>query len=237
MESCFEPENIADADRLAADDPRHRHLAECARCRSMLATYRAFARPEDRPRGANLEAAQEALAAFLAREVAPPWSREKTRTLEISATLRRDTWLRRRLAFLRGSGVRAGLAAAAVLVVAAGIYLVHDSRVADPRRMTLRGGAAHSVPLELAPPEMAAGGEVMLRWRLLTGMDAYRVEVYDESLSLLETLPAGRDTSLSFRPAELSPALSAGGTLFVRVTALRKGDEIAQSRTQAVVLP
>jgi hypothetical protein len=217
--TCLDMAQLAAVDWLPADDPRRRHLADCARCRARLAAYRAFESPPGLPEGADLPDAEARLGAFLQQEIGVG---------EEPARPRRRDWRRPLLAL------------AAVLVVAVGLTLVTDDGEGPPRTPILRGdeeavrqGGVRAGALAAAS-EVDADGRVVLSWSAVGDADTYRVVLYGADLSELDSFDAGPATSLTLDPADL-PAAEAG--LVWTVIALRAGDEVLRSPARVLALP
>jgi len=224
---------IATASRLKDDDPRRRHLEACARCRALRMRHEQFvARPVHVP-AADLRDAEARLADFLAREVAPA-----------AASGRSPDPGRMRLgrAWSRGPSVWFGasaLAAAAVVLVVAGVLLVQrpDGPGGGPSGV-LRGqahGGSDAAMQRMAPVTLAAG-RVELRWRSVPAADRYEVRLYSPELRALAVLGTSRETVLVLARDTVAGA-TAGDTLLWRVAALRGEVRLAQTDLGTVRLP
>ncbi len=231
---CFLPEDIDLAESLPAGDPRRAHARECPRCRALLAAWRSF-HAGQAPEGADPQHATERLDACLRREIlaAPQAATRPARRPEPSRPRRgRNLPAARRLPPwpVLGRPGRAILAAAAVVLVCAGLWLVVGGPDGGMDRTILRGASDAPGPLlRLEAPEWTADGGVRLRWRPVAGADAYEVLLQDGEASTLATIPsraAGQELS-----AELLAALAEEPRpLLVQVAALAAGDRIALSR-------
>jgi hypothetical protein len=117
---CIRPEDIAGILALAVDDPRRRHLEGCLHCRALAHAYREFHDAEAVRPGFDLDKADGELADRLAGMLAasPP-----------ARSRRGSAWR-----------VRGWYAAAAVLLVCAGIFLARDLILEREARLPGGGG-------------------------------------------------------------------------------------------------
>lgn len=196
---CYTLDELVDAREAAENDPRRRHLELCPRCRAALAEYLEFADPAPLPQEADVEDAGWRLDAF-----------RKAR-LEQDNIIR--PWFRRPLTMLAGL--------AAVVVLAAGLPRFLSDHGAPPAEIILRDLGDQEFAL-LAEATSEPSGEVHWTWQAVTGADAYEVRLFDSSLALLLTVPAGNALELTLT----APAAAVAW----QVAALRAGDELARSR-------
>jgi hypothetical protein len=141
-------------------------------------------------------------------------------------------------AWSRGPSVWFGasaLAAAAVVLVVAGVILVQ--RPSGPSGV-LRGqahGGSDAAMQRMAPVTLAAG-RVELRWRSVPAADRYEVRLYSPELRALAVLGTSRETVLVLARDTVAGA-TAGDTLLWRVAALRGEVRLAQTDLGTVRLP
>ncbi|MBN2171333.1 MAG: hypothetical protein JW819_08440 [Candidatus Krumholzibacteriota bacterium] len=223
---CFLIEELEFVLSLPADDPRRRHLAECPRCRALLASYRQFVVPGDLPAGADPMDAARRLEAALARamvaDAAPAGGAAQAR----SAAPRRFWWRLLPRSVPQRTALALATALAFVLVLPHVLPLPAGS--GDDR--ILRGRDRIAAGPVLAAPRSLFGGGLMLAWTASADADGYRVVIYDTALVQVATLDAGRDTTLLLPAARLDALREAHGELLWEVIALRGGDERERSR-------
>jgi len=210
-----------DADRLgelhdaAPDDPRRRHLLECARCRALMRAHDDFVGDLSAPAGARLVEAERALGAFLEREIGH-W-----RPAPASA---RPAWIE----WLWTPAARPAWAFACAAVIAGGTLLVIQAR--GPSPVVLRGAppVAPGSELELLAPEFE-GDAVMLHWRPAQEADAYLVRFFSEGLEEIGRAGPTPEPSITVRLSEAAPGAGRGEAVLYRVVALARGDEVGTS--------
>lgn len=240
-DKCFDVDQLEMLLQLPIDDPRRLHLEECPRCRSLLVSYQAFLDPPDEPEGAYLQDAHLRLRTALRREILGEAPGEETE--ETSA----EEWERpekergpglivRFLQRLWEPPLRPALAAAAVLVVAFGLYRTLDFGSPPGGPTVLRGGSEGRVDAGVREASrILENGRVQLTWGAGMAVDSYLVRFYDAELSELLLLNAGRDTALVLDPA-VHPVLVQAldkGPVYWRVTAVQGGDEVSHTKLQS----
>lgn len=192
----------------AEDDPRRRHIAECARCRSRVMLYQSLFESAGEPRD---EDANRKLEAVIRRELEGP-AVAPFRTPVVHGS-RRLRWL----------------AAAAVLVAAAGITFSMlrapggDETLRGPKATSFAVAAAHALP----------DGGFDLRWDRVAGAEAYEVVIYDVGYAEIARYPVTGATNLVV-PAGVLPPKSA---LLWRVTARSAGRDVAESEVGTLQTP
>jgi len=221
-DGCLQPEEIAAALAAESDDPRRRHLAECAWCQALQASYELFGNTDDLPADADLTSAEKQLDSFLQREIAgrtdPATAPGQVVPLPVQPVRRN----RRSLAAI--------WAVAAVLVVVVGLFLQRDRDGSDPRRINLRSEViSEQITLQLAVPEVQADGDILLAWTALAAASSYELLLLDGEQQEVERLVAGSDTTLLLAAGMLSLLEDRPSPWFVRVIALGDGDELARS--------
>lgn len=216
--ACPDLESLAGAPALPQDHPLRRHLDGCSRCRAAaraLEAFRAGGGDHDLPR-ADLEDADRRLGAVIAREVL---GAEEDETVPPLPNARRRTPPR---------GAWGWLAAAAVVAVAAGLWLVGPGPGSRPDDGgPLRGEAPAAAVAVTADPS----GGAQVSWPAVAGADDYVIELWTAELALFSRLAPAADTTrrVTWDPAAASPPV------FLTVVA-RQGDrEIG--RTDLVRLP
>lgn len=226
---CLDPEGLSGHESWLEDDPRLRHLRDCARCQALLASYRLFtAAPADLPperlaeARARLTQARHAWPApHAARPAMPP-----PMAWEGSSPFDR---LRR---WFGGPRYRMALAFAVVLVVAGTAYWTRYSFVAGREPRVLRaqdetpGGFSGLAVTLLAPQRVHE--RLVLRWHEVPGADAYEVTLFDAAFSPLFHQAVGRDTMLELAVPRRA-ADDATAPVYWQVIARGSGDLMAES--------
>ncbi len=118
-------------------------------------------------------------------------------------------------------------AAAAALVLLVALPTVLDRRATVPVPV-LRGDRDEAPRLQ-APITLPDGG-LILSWSPSTSSDAYRVQLYDESLGLLAQPAATVDTFLRLDPSHLEATTGEATPRFWSVTAMLDGDPAGESK-------
>lgn len=203
-DGCYDLDELLGAEDVAGDDPRHTHLAACARCRSALASYHRFFDPGVLPASADLADARERLSAFRAARIAPG--------VVVKPRLRR--WR------------TTAMSLAAVLAVVVGISQLIPDHGAPRRKLVLRD-PGEGEALVVAAATVLPGGGVRWSWQPVEGADSYEVVLFDRDLAPVRRLAAGDTLALEL-PADAWRAECDIGVW--QVVARRGGDEIARSR-------
>jgi hypothetical protein len=217
------PETLAEAEGRPLDDPTRRHLEDCPRCQARLLAYRRFVvEPADLP-AEDRAAARVRLQAALRAEM------EQSHVAGRAPTARaRRSWL---ATWWRGLPLRPAYAVAAALV---GVLAISLGPVLWRQAPETLRQAELTGSVELLAP-VAEGDSLALRWRASPGADAYRVTFYTVDLQPIEPPAVRQDTVLRVPVASLRRG--GGAWTYVRVTALREGDAIADSGPRSVPTP
>jgi hypothetical protein len=214
---CIEFELIPGVLELPRDDSRRVHVESCSRCSAFLASYQSFVK-EEAAEGADPDDAHNRLTAFVASEIGPP--------PETAAGAKGPT----RKGFLsrvtEGLGMRPAWAAAALVVVVAGVLWWAPW---TPDETVLRGSKPADVlqPLVLSEPQNVSAGAVRLEWTPMSGADSYQVVLYDKDFNQVARLEPTKSTTLDIDRSMLSA--DTPSRLNWRVIALQRGDEIGAS--------
>ena len=223
---CLDPERLAAARHAPADDPDRRHLESCAWCRALAASRDLFDDLGDLPAGADVDAADHRLAAFLQIEVAGSKTTLGSDTrapLRHGPAPRRFAWPRRRVARV------SSLAAAAVLLATFGFWLVRDVGGPAPGGIKLRDGAGGAQDLVLAAPRVVSGQGVLLSWTTALHEASFEVALTTADQTVVASFAVGHDRSHLLTDNELTGLRRLPRPLFVVVAARVNGDEVARS--------
>lgn len=204
---CIEAEEAGTVLELPVDDPARAHAETCPRCRSLLASYRAFVEAA-LAEGSDLERVRGMLDARI-RADASRWKPAR-------APARASWWqvLVRPVPIL-----------AAALVVTAAVVFWSTHR---PEESSLREGTKESPAFALNPAQVAPDGSIHLSWSAMAGADQYQVRLYGPDFSEIYRSANTSSTSLSVDRSSL-PNLPPSLDLTWRVYALLQGDVIATS--------
>jgi len=215
MSAHLDPDRLGELHAAAPDDPRRRHLRECARCRALMRAHDDFVGDAPAPAGARLAEAEQALGAFLEREIG------HGRPAPAPA---RPAWLDR----LWTPAARPAWAFACAAVIAGGALLVLQAR--GPQPVVLRGAppVAPGSELELLAPEFE-GDAVMLHWRPAREADSYLVRFFSVGLEEIGRAGPTPEPSITVRLQDAAPGTRPGEAVLYRVVALARGDEVGTS--------
>ena len=195
--SCIEPKDLPGVLALSAHDDRRRHVETCLHCRAMVHAYEEFMDPDVGGLDLDVNAAEAELAARLAGRLAG----------------------RRRF-----FGERAWLAAAAVLLVCAGIFLARDATLLHNARLPEGGGVVRGEsddPTELAWVEADDGWR--LTWRAETP-GSPMVVFLEANLEELGRRPLAEPGSVL--ASEIAPPAKA---VYLQLIFEAEGDVVARS--------
>jgi len=215
-DQCFELEEAAEILALPDGHPRRRHSEDCPRCHTVLLSYSAFI---DAPIAEESEAddAEARLSVFLESTI------EGT-SAEAPGSVRGGEGILPRM--MRGLFARPVLAAATLVIVAAGVMWWHPWTQDRPvLRSTSPGETGR--PLGLQPPQTVADGGVRLNWQPMDGADSYQERFYGNDLGEIARLDPVTGTTAVVLKSQLPP--DTPSTVLWRVVALHNGDEIGVS--------
>ncbi len=220
---CIPVEELEEVSRLAADDPRRRHLEVCPRCCARWTELSDFMLLTPAPPEAQPGAARRHLQRWIDTELLPPSTASRRASRSPWPWRERWTW----------SGGW-GIAAAAAAVVVVGAFWAWQRPAAPVPGAALRGEGAPALgsmsrelfQLSIVPGAQAEG--VRLRWAAVAAADAYEVTVHAGDLSVLARIDARAQTEFVVPDSVLQAGPNGTPTL-VRVRALRHGDEISLS--------
>ncbi|MBP6875252.1 MAG: hypothetical protein KBD56_04220 [Candidatus Eisenbacteria bacterium] len=238
MESCPPIDRLVEIASLPADDRRRQHLEQCPRCRSLLASYRTFARDagDSAARIRGLRDLDARLMQTLESEVfgsSHPQVTGPEANILRKVETRRPRWLRR--ALLPRSAVGWIAAAAVLVLIAWGTHETWRGWMPRERQTVVRGPGTATAALTAQVRDI--GKEAWLfSWSPVADADGYRVVIQDETMDRRGEFEAEEGAnSLAIRMDDLQAA-AGEPVLFWRVIALRQGDEIARTRLQALPL-
>ncbi len=211
---------------LPDDDPQRKHVDQCARCRALWKSYRAFITANELPAEARATEADQKLSAFLVREIGesddqpilavhPPQDRTGQRW-----------WMPIRLT------PTTGLLAAAVLVVAIGLgsfLFQNDGQL----NQTLQRGDRTS-PTRIYPAGTAVvsdTGDMTLTWSEMTGAISYQVVLFDADLVEFQRLEPVPGITMILAAEVLAKQAN---PVFWTVVGLVDNRELARTRTSAL---
>lgn len=219
--SCPDLMELAGAEGLPSSHPLSLHLRECGRCRASLKALNTFLSEADEGEVPTdeLSDADDRLAAFLDRGLAVSESPAVADSAGVRFFLSRH---------------RSWLAAAAVIVVAVGVWLagprsmMPDIRDGDELRGDTARPAGSMATVSVLEDQ---SGNLLVRWEAVEGAQDYQVILWTDALVEIVRLAPGPETS---RHVSLA---SAGGPppVFLSVIALQGGREI--HRSELVPLP
>jgi hypothetical protein len=223
-QDCVPIEELGAVLESPAGDPRRAHVESCARCSALAQSYARFLAGESA--GEDLYGDVEARALDLHRahlatdapvETAPPPGRLPARPRRLEgwfAPSLRPAW---------------ALATAAVLVAA----VVLAPRLPWPGTGSdVRGGRAEGFRVRSSTTLPDGGLEI--GWSAAPEAERYEVRLYAPTLAEMARYTAGRDTGLRIGTDALPAGLARGGTVLVRVVALRGGDEVDSTQARPV---
>lgn len=223
---CPSPDALVAWSESPAGDARREHVDQCPRCRTQLASYRAFMRGDEVP-GARTAEADAQLADALAREIHGRTDAAPARRV---VEARRSPWAAFAALFAPVRRPVWALAVVAIAVSGAWWFFPHA-----PSEPVMRG--AGSAQMIVTPAPVRSGEALTLAWKPVEGADTYAVHFYGTDLSDLAELDAGPEQSLTLRRGELPTGLPAGTKVLWQVVAAHGHDVLASSRTQSIVLP
>lgn len=219
---CPEPEDLLAGYGPGGDkDALREHVADCARCRSLLAARDCFLSAKDAAAGDPDEAARLAdadarLADVIARATGTVAGSKAAGGGSASAHHRAPA----RRSFWKPSYTWP-TALAAVLVAATGIWLVTSGPgsgtrggAVAPREQIWRGAGDGRLPAPAPQVTIPARGGLRLDWRAVAGADRYVVTLLDGELATLADLDAGGATGLDLS-ADAVPDRARGGFFVV----------------------
>ncbi|MGH7740656.1 MAG: hypothetical protein ACRENS_01390 [Candidatus Eiseniibacteriota bacterium] len=212
--NCPKIEQLSELNRLPAGDSRRSHLDGCARCQARLIALNDFVAPGE------LELSEQELRSA---------EQELSRRRELGGALQSFA--------PRGSSSRLGrlfswrpaLAAAAVLIAVAGMWMMMRPG-GEPALRGARDG-------DWQPKIDSGGGATIIRWSAVAGADGYRLEFFDASLQPIAHLDAGAVLTSRLAADSLPAGLHAHSEVLVRIDALRGSDVIAESRGTPLRVP
>jgi len=201
--SCIEPKDLPVILSLPAQDDRRRHLETCLHCRAMVHAYEEFMDPDPVHPGRDLVVADAELAERLAAIIEGP---------------------RPQAARRRYYDQRAWLAAAAVLLVCAGIFLARDAVLLRDARLPEGGGVVRG---EVEDPTQLAWVQDDDGWQLTWRVDtpgAPVVVFLDADLEETERRPLAASGS-----ARVTAVSAPTGAVYLQLVFEAEGDVVARS--------
>lgn len=191
---CLHPDDLPGAFALPAGDPRHQHLQDCPRCRALVHAYDEFmAGDQEGALTSDQIAAEAELGRRLARHL--------------------DTAVARRHRVIRSD--RAWLAAAAVLLVCAGLFLSRDLVRLPGGEGQLRGEAD---PAGIRWQQASDGWR--LTWDASPSSGRPVVLCFDDAMRPLASLAAA--------PGKLTPGALPAGAWYLQLAHVVEADTVAR---------
>jgi hypothetical protein len=230
-DGCLTPEQIVAALQADPSDRRRRHLDECAWCQGLRASLALFDDTEGLPPDADVSAAEARLEAFLERAILRGGEVPEAAGGVSGAAESRGR--RKRALPSRGRGwwsdrVWASWAAAAVVILAVGIFLGRGMDRDRPRRLNLRGEEVTQQMIRLGSPILQGDGAVSLSWTPVEDATSYEVELLDGQQAAVAVLAAPQAERV-VTVEELALLRGRPSPHFVRIVALHDGDRLARS--------
>jgi hypothetical protein len=233
--ACIATEDLATILDLPPDAPERHHLETCPRCMARLATYMEFILDSSVPPGADSKEAGKSLriAFQTAMDHAPTEAVRSRRPLRPERTWSFPWRLR---------PVRAFAAAAAVLIVAVGLYagityVRGDHEVDVLRGRSVPDGGAMGERITLLEPRAEGADAIRLRWDAASGITSYEVVVFGADLQDLARFPLLKETNCLVRKADLRPGPAPGAVIGWQVIAYRDGAAALRSPVGALRIP
>jgi hypothetical protein len=212
---CLRPEDLDGLVEGKALPDWQDHLQSCAACRARLAEYQSFLAAEPTS-GADPLAADAALDRRMPTEL----RRAEKQTTRPAGS---DRWS----ALLKGLRWRPALAAAALAAVLMIAFWPQDKeRFTDPSGL-VRGHDSLEQDFLLEILDTGAAGSWVLQWHPVTQASDYRIEILDQTMSVVQSQTESQVTRVELDPTAL-PA-DTGGTWFVRIIALTDQRELART--------
>jgi len=218
-ERHLDPDQLAGAATRAPDDPVRRHLDGCARCQARVLSFQRFeADPDDVPAEDRAEARARLHSALRAEMGLAP------RAARTAQALRPGFFW----TFLRP-------ALAAVLVVAAGAWLLAGPTPWREHPDTMRDSGGR--PALDVLPVVVEDGQMTVRWKPVAGADEYRVTFFTADLQPASSAATTREPLFRVPVAAFRDSSQTRDWLYVRVVALKAGEEIADSEPRSFASP
>ena len=190
-----------------------------------LIALREFLYPSAPPAGARTEEAVARIRAAIRSAHSGPGGVQEPETAPPAVPARRETPRAHRVPL---TGYWPVFAAAAVLVVAGTLLL---PRVID-HRSTMRGTERPRLSARAA----VEGDALRFSWPRVDGAERYELRLFHEDLTPLRPVMVVEDSLARLPLAELLDETGRGGTLYWRVTAMRSGLPLEESRLERVIL-
>lgn len=212
---CISPDDLGPLLVAPAVDPRWAHVAECPRCRSLVASYRSFL--AGNPALADREADEE-IGRRLAEEITP-------RPVVVGNT---RSW--------RGPVIGASLAVAAVLATVA----IFSGWPTGPQApvIVIRGEQSPlGTVIATYPAEEMPGNKLRLTWTPVPDTETYALRLVGADLAEINHWTVQLDTVLIIPLPERPGQDGVEGDLYWQVEALKPGGVWARSELTVLHLP
>lgn len=229
-EGCFRIEGLEEVASLPTEDPRRSHLDRCPRCRTRLASYRAFV-DGAMPEGADPVAGVEAMTRALRLEIfaGPQAPRESSAAVVGVDGLGFEERVQQFLATLFTRRLRPAWGVLAVMLC---FLAVREGLRISPVRndgINIRGTEdSELVPLA-GTAEVLSEGFIQFRWTEAEQAERYDLIICAVDLREIMRIDAGVQTTHALRIDASIKQAGQRGPLFWRVSAMRDGVEIARS--------
>jgi hypothetical protein len=230
-----DPDELAGLEDLPPDDPRVRALGPGARAR--LHAYHDFVAPGELPEGANLAEAERLLGETLERELGVSIGHGPERPRGVPDAAGGPRRAGGSLAALLGPRLLPAFAAALLVAVAGGAWLVVSSRRGGEEPV-MRGGPGSSPGVEATASVRTLGdGTLRLEWTPTPEATGYALVFLSPDLTEIARVAKVRETRFELRAGSLPPGLPSGADVLLQVVAMRGSDEITRAQTVAIRIP
>lgn len=241
--TCLRTEELPDLLERPDDDSRRREVERCARCRSLLASYREFTHPSAPPVGADPAGADVRLAAALDAEIfgGTDGTPERWEPSPAAARPPRTAPRPDRGSFFRRMWqpvLRPAWGAAVVLLALWGVrstgWLESRGRTGTELR-AVEADADRAV--RLLVPVTEASGDLRLGWTPVSEADRYDVVIHGTGYVEQLRLDAGGGSTVLLAAEAQARLAGAHEQLYWRVIAYHRGDPIAESAIEPLAGP
>lgn len=230
--SCVQPHEVDQILSEGERGPRATHVADCPRCRALVAQYKQFvSEMSTLPDGANLAEARERMHQTLQSEL------DRVIGPTPTATAKPDLgWFSRLMATPIG---RYGFVTAGVAVAFAVLMLSSDrwNLGQDPGQLRGTGGSEDPFTISNVKLSQIPSGGWNLDWQTVDGVDQYRIEIFSSDLTKLTELPAVDSPPIHIGADLFGDSAAKDAIYFYQIVGLHKGDPSARSDLLPIQIP